>query len=78
MQLVASEYWFVAVQVAKLDPSAKRDPEAGEHDTLGATRDGSVPVAENVAGADGTPPVVCKIWLALHVIEGAENWLTVT
>ncbi len=39
---------------------------------------GSDPMAVNVAGADGTPPEVCKVRLLGHVIVGGAYSLAVT
>ena len=57
-QDVVRLYLFVAEQVTVVEPNENRFPEAGKHDTVGATPDGSDAAGRaKVAGAEGKPPI---------------------
>ena len=53
-------------------PRGNKEPDTGLHETAGTTPEGSEAVAPNVAGAEGLPPVTCRIRLLEHVMTGAS------
>ena len=64
--------------MTKFVPKLNTLGDLGVQVIFGAMFEGSVPVAEYIAVAEGEPPLVSSTWLLEHVIVGGEYWLTTT